>query len=65
MKKNAYFDVIVVGGGHAGVEAAAASSRIGAKTAIITDNITKIFASFASGQYIKAAKIWVIIYLKK
>ena len=29
-------DVIVVGGGHAGVEAAAASARIGASTALIT-----------------------------
>ncbi len=36
------FDVIVVGGGHAGCEACTASARIGAKTALITHKITSI-----------------------
>ena len=42
MKKKIYFDVLVVGGGHAGVEAAAAAARIGVKTALITQSISKI-----------------------
>ena len=39
---NKSFDVIVIGGGHAGAEAAAASARIGANTALITHHIDKI-----------------------
>src|SRR6266702_1626603 len=31
-----HFDVIVIGGGHAGCEAAAAAARIGARTALLT-----------------------------
>lgn len=36
MNKDHVYDVIVIGGGHAGCEAAAASARMGAKTALIT-----------------------------
>ena len=38
MKKDLFFDVIVIGGGHAGCEAAAASARLGINTALFTHN---------------------------
>lgn len=38
---NLRYDVIVVGGGHAGCEAAAASSNMGAKTLLVTMDMTK------------------------
>lgn len=36
------FDIIVVGAGHAGIEAAMAASRLGSKTLLITSNIQRI-----------------------
>ncbi len=42
MTKEAFFDVVVVGGGHAGCEAAAASARLGINTALYTHKIETI-----------------------
>ena len=42
MKNNLLFDVVVIGGGHAGCEAAAASARLGVNTALYTHKIETI-----------------------
>lgn len=44
MTNSESYDVIVVGGGHAGCEACAAAARTGARTALITHNIETIGA---------------------
>ncbi len=41
---NGSFDVIVIGGGHAGCEAAAAAARLGARTALMTHRLDTIGA---------------------
>ena len=42
MKNESSFDVVVIGGGHAGCEAASASARIGVNTALYTHKIETI-----------------------
>jgi tRNA uridine 5-carboxymethylaminomethyl modification enzyme len=41
---DSHFDVLVIGGGHAGCEAAAASARMGAATALVTHRLASIGA---------------------
>ena len=39
---NNFYDVIVIGGGHAGIEACLATSRIGKKTLMICGNFKRV-----------------------
>ena len=42
MTQTQHFDVLVVGGGHAGAEAAAAAARMGAQTVLLTNKVDDI-----------------------
>ena len=42
MSSSLSYDVIVIGGGHAGAEAASAAARMGVRTALVTQRLNGI-----------------------
>ena len=62
------FDVIVIGAGHAGIEAAAASARMKCKTLLLTHNLETVgemscnpaFGGIGKGHLIKKLMPWVV-----
>lgn len=44
------YDVVVIGGGHAGTEACTAAARVGARTLLITQDTSKIGIAYCLGE---------------
>ena len=45
-----YYDIIVIGGGHAGCEAASAAARLGSRTLLLTMDMAKLLPCRATRQ---------------
>lgn len=56
------YDVIVVGGGHAGSEAAAASARMGCNTLLLTHKISTI-GTYDNDLNIVQSRYIIIVYI--
>ena len=58
MNKEFTYDVIVVGAGHAGCEAASAAARMGSKTLLITMDMNKIAQARSCVRLTPSADRW-------
>ena len=57
MKNEFSFNVVVIGGGHAGCEAAAASARLGVNTALFTHDINLLVRCHVIPQLVAWVKV--------
>ena len=53
-----HYDVVVIGGGHAGIEAALASSRMGCRTLLLTHNIEELARAISLRKWMPWEEPW-------